>query len=378
MRHATRQPRKLRIGVDIRPFYEPLTGVGWYLYYVLHELAKHDDVELVLFGDARVWDIGPNLHAGVPANAQLLVFDLRGHDYSRVLQQLTAAAYVLLMKLSACDVVFAANYFLPRLHSAVARRRVITIHDLTYKRFPELLQKETLENLGRLMQREIAVADAIICVSESTRRDLLRFYEVDPTRAIAILSGLGTPQSAAPIDGLPSRYILFVSTVEPRKNLGVLLDAFDELRRTGAYDGSLVVVGRIGWKSEAIARRLRGAGIVHLDYVSAAQLATVYRNAEAFVFPSIYEGFGFPLLEAMAHGVPTIAARSSSLPEIGGDAALYFDPMRSAELVDELRRVLGDATLREELIRRGREQVAKFRWDVAAKKTLDVLRRAAG
>jgi glycosyltransferase involved in cell wall biosynthesis len=378
VRHATRQPRKLRIGVDIRPFYEPLTGVGWYLYYVLHELAKHDDVELVLFGDARVWDIGPNLHAGVPANAQLLVFDLRGHDYSRVLQQLTAAAYVLLMKLSACDVVFAANYFLPRLHSAVARRRVITIHDLTYKRFPELLQKETLENLGRLMQREIAVADAIICVSESTRRDLLRFYEVDPTRAIAILSGLGTPQSAAPIDGLPSRYILFVSTVEPRKNLGVLLDAFDELRRTGAYDGSLVVVGRIGWKSEAIARRLRGAGIVHLDYVSAAQLATVYRNAEAFVFPSIYEGFGFPLLEAMAHGVPTIAARSSSLPEIGGDAALYFDPMRSAELVDELRRVLGDATLREELIRRGREQVAKFRWDVAAKKTLDVLRRAAG
>jgi glycosyltransferase involved in cell wall biosynthesis len=120
--------------------------------------------------------------------------------------------------------------------------------------------------------------------------------------------------------------VLFVSTVEPRKNLGVLLDAFERLRDSGEYDGSLVVVGKIGWKSEAIARRLRGPRIVHLDYLRASQLATVYRQAEVFVFPSIYEGFGFPLLEAMAQGVPSIAARSSSLPEVGGDAALYFAP----------------------------------------------------
>src|SRR5205823_955995 len=122
------------------------------------------------------------------------------------------------------------------------------IHDLTYKRHPELLQKETLHNLGAHMAREIAAADAIICVSECTRRDLLRYYEVDPSRAHAIHSGLAAPASYAPVEGLPKRYILFVSTIEPRKNLRVLLDAFERLE----YDGSLVVVGKIGWKSQEI------------------------------------------------------------------------------------------------------------------------------
>ena len=374
-RRAVTRERKLRVGVDIRPFYEPLTGIGWYLFYLLHELAKRDDVELVLFGDARVTDEGPRFHAELPPNAELCVFDLRGLPLSGLARPLTAGAYVLLMKLAGCDVVFGANYFLPRLMSAIARRRVVTVHDLTYKRFPELLQQETLDNLERQMMREVALADAIICVSQATRDDLLRYYAIDPARAVAIHSGLGTPPAEQPLV-LPKRYILFVSTIEPRKNLAVLLDAFERLRRRGAYDGELVVVGRVGWKSAALAQRLRAPGVRHLDYVDASHLAYVYRNAEVFVFPSIFEGFGFPLLEAMARGVPSIAARSSSLPEIGGDAALYFSPTSVDELEAQLERVLSDAALREDLARRGREQAAKFRWDVCAAQTLDVLRRA--
>ena len=373
-RAAAHRERKLRIGVDIRPFYEPLTGVGWYLYFLLHEIAKHDDVELYLFGDARVTDLGPSLHAAIPLNAGLCTFDLRGVPPSRLSRAFTAAAYVVWMKLIDPDVMFGANYFLPRLHGAIARRRVVTVHDLTYKRFPELLQKETLDNLEAHMTRELARADAVICVSESTRRDLLAFYDVDPSRAVAIHSGLGISAAPAPMDELPSRYLLFVSTIEPRKNLGVLLDAFAKLRASG-YDGSLVVVGKIGWKSKEIAPRLREPGIVHLDYVDAARLATVYQRAEAFVFPSIYEGFGFPLLEAMSFGVPAIAARSSSLPEVGGDAALYFDDVDG--LLSQLTRVTSDAALRVELIARGHAQVAKFRWDVCASQTLDVLRMVA-
>lgn len=375
---AARRDSKLRIGFDIRPFYEPLTGIGWYLYHLLHELAKRDDVELYLFGDARITDFGPTLHAQLPANAHLCVFDLTGRGrLPGSLRGLTAAAYVLWMKLIDCDVMFAANYFLPRLHSAVARRRVIVIHDLTYKRFPELLQKETLHNLTAMMAREIALADAIVCVSESTRRDLLEYYQVDASRAFAILSGVTAPAAPEPIDGLPSRYLLFVSTIEPRKNLSVLLDAFETLRARGEYDGDLVVVGRVGWKSEALLPRLRKPHIHHLDYLGAGQLASVYRNAELFVFPSIYEGFGFPLAEAMLHGVPAVAARSSSLPEVGGDAALYFEPHDAEELANAIRRVTSDAKLRDELIARGREQVAKFTWEDAATQTLDVIRRVA-
>lgn len=371
-RAASTRRQKLRIGFDIRPFYEPLTGVGWYLYHLLHELARNDEIEVVLFGDARVTDEGPRFHADLPSNAKLCVFDLRGQEKSRLARPLTAAAYVAWMALEDCDVIFGANYFLPRLMGAVARRRVVTIHDLTYKRFPELLQKETLQNLERQMMREIALADAIICVSESTRRDLLQFYEIDPQRVHAIHSGIAPLPEPYPMPGLPKRYILFVSTIEPRKNLDVLLDAFEQLR--DEYDGSLVVAGRVGWKAEETARRLRAPGIVHLDYLPPAQLATVYRHADVFVFPSIYEGFGFPLLEAMALGVPSIAARSSSLPEIGGDATLYFDPKNSRELADALRRVLNDETLRRVLISRGRDRASKFRWDVAADETLRVIR----
>ncbi|HVR40779.1 MAG TPA: glycosyltransferase family 1 protein [Thermoanaerobaculia bacterium] len=371
-RRAAHRERTLRIGVDIRPFYEPLTGIGWYLHHLLHEIAKHEDVELYLFGDARITDIGPHLHTTLPPNARVCVFDLRGQPPSGAIRALTAGAYVLLMWLIDCDVIFGANFFLPRLHSAIAKRRVVTIHDLTYKRHPELVQKETLTNLEAHMKRELAQADAMICVSESTRRELLAFYEIDPLRAIAIHSGLGKLPDPAPVPGLPDRYILFVSTIEPRKNLGVLLDAFAR-----GFDCALVVVGKIGWKSESIVPRLRAPGVVHLDYLHASQLATVYRNATAFVFPSIYEGFGFPLLEAMAHGVPTIAARSSSLPEIGGDATLYFSPASVDELEAQLRRVLGDASLRSELIARGHARAASFRWEDTATLTLDVFRRAS-
>ena len=373
-RAAAHRQRKLRIGVDIRPFYEPLTGVGWYLYFVLHELAKHDGVELFLFGDARVTDHGPTLHADIPANARLCTFDLRGVPWRNAMRPMTAAAYVAWLALADCDVFFGANYFLPRLHGAIARRRVITVHDLTYKRFPELLQKETLENLEREMAREVTIADAIICVSESTRRDLLEFYPIDPSRAVAIHSGLAPAPAAEPVDGLPQRYILFVSTIEPRKDLGTLISAFERLNDG---DVSLVVVGKIGWKSKELLPRLRGRGIVHLDYLRPSQLATVYERAAAFVFPSIYEGFGFPLLEAMRHGIPSIAARSSSLPEIGGDAALYFPIGDVDALESQLRRVLADDGLRAELAARGKARAAEFRWDVAGGKTLEVLQRAA-
>src|SRR5207248_614340 len=209
-RAATRRERKLRIGIDIRPFYEPLTGIGWYLYHLLHELAKHEDVELYLFGDARVTDFGPTLQADIPANARLCWFDLRGQ--------------------------------------------------------------------GIISGRARAITAAAICVSESTRQDLLAFYDLDPSRAVTILSGISISDSRLPTpDTLPKNYILFVSTIEPRKNLEVLLDAFARLRARGAYAGALVVVGRVGWKSESIIPRLHAPGVHHVDYVPPPQLASIYR-----------------------------------------------------------------------------------------------------
>lgn len=374
--------RRIRVGVDVRPFYEPLTGIGWYLFHLLEELARDERFELIAFGEAAERDDGARLHVALPANVRLVTFDFHGTPVGRLTRPATSAAYPLLIWSQHCDVMFGANYFLPRALDAVARRRVVTVHDLTYRRFPELLQKETLENLESHMLRELTRADAVLCVSEATRRDLLEYYDIAPSRAVTILSGLAPVEVAgAPRVDLPAKYILFVSTIEPRKNVATLISAFEKVCERGEYDGDLVLVGRIGWKSDDVVDRLDRSRwkdrIHHLDYVSREKLAALYANAQLFVFPSIYEGFGFPLLEAMAHGIPSIAARSSSLPEVGGDAALYFDPLNVEALAARIAEVASSEELRADLSERGRRQAAKFRWSDTAKATGDVLERVA-
>jgi glycosyltransferase involved in cell wall biosynthesis len=377
-----KSPAVLRVGVDIRPFYEPLTGVGWYLFHLLEALAQRDDVQIIPFGEPLLTDGGSRLHVPIPGAKQEVAFDLRGRLLSRFSRPLALSAYPALVRMQRVDLFFGANYFLPRALSSVATRRVVTVHDLTYRRFPELLQKETLENLNRSMLRELTVADRVICVSEATRRDLLEFYDVSPARVKTVLSGLAAvAEPGAPPSSLPQRYILFVSTIEPRKNVMTLIRAFEELKQTAGYDGKLVLVGKIGWKSEDVVKRLRTSrwrdDIVHLDYLERSTLAAVYAGAEVFVFPSLYEGFGFPLLEAMAYGVPTIAARSSSLPEVGGDATLYFDPLDADALTRLLRELTCDDDLKRSLIEKGRARVALFSWERAADETMKVFREAA-
>jgi len=380
-RHRPGTLVRLRIGIDIRPFYEPLTGVGWYLQHLLHALSRRSDVDLILFGDPFVTDEGPHLHASLPANASVTGFDFRGRNHSRFARRLARLAYPALALIERCDLFFGANFFLPRSLSSIARRRVVTVHDLTFKVFPEMLQTETLSNLSREMERELFRCDAVICVSEATRSDLLRFFDLAPGKAVAVLSGLEPlPTTLVDLD-LPDDYLLFVSTIEPRKNLGVLLEAYETLRRHQAYQGDLVVVGKVGWKSAEVMERLARSpwsrSIHRLDYLNREQLAAVYRKCRIFVLPSHYEGFGFPILEAMSAGAPVIAARRSSLPEIGGDAALYFDPDDAAQLAEAIRTLINDETLRQRLTQAGKIRAASFSWDVTAEQTMVVFRRAA-
>ena len=307
---------------------------------------------------------------------------MRGKVASRFTRPVTRVAFVIAAKLHNCDLFFAPNYFLPGGLSRIAGRRVLTVHDLTFRRYPELLQAETLDNLQREMQREIFRADAIVCVSEATRSDLLEFYPTDESKVLTVLSGLAPgAEPEATVGTLPSQFLLFVSTIEPRKNLDALITAFESLKERGVYDGSLVVVGKVGWKSERTVDRLRTSrwheSIVHLDYLTRSQLAFVYSKAELFVFPSIYEGFGFPLLEAMAAGVPTVAARSSSLPEVGGDATILFDPHSVTELADAIETVVTNRETADRLRRRGLERVSQFDWAKAAEETLSVFLKAA-
>ncbi|MBW3564046.1 MAG: glycosyltransferase family 4 protein [Acidobacteria bacterium] len=370
-----------RIGVDVSPYYEPLTGVGWYLHEILTELSARPDVDIIAYGEAAVTDGSPGLQVELPTGIPLHQFDLRGMQLPWLAGRIAAASQRLLVYADGCDVLWGPNYFLPRRLERSGKPEVFTIHDLTWKRFPELLQKETLEALEKKMQRTIHDAAALITVSEATRHDVLENFDLAPSRAHTVLSGIRRFDSSPDTSRTQRPYILFVSTIEPRKNLDVLIDAYELLRSRGEYQGRLLVAGRVGWKSEETIRRLRtsrwSADITHLDYVTRPELARLYSGADVFVLPSRYEGFGLPILEAMSFDTPVICADVSSMPEVGGDAVLYFQPDDAAELARRIREIVDDPPLRAVLVERGRKRVAELTWTRAAEETLRVMKKAA-
>lgn len=256
---------------------------------------------------------------------------------------------------------------------------VVTVHDLGYRLFPNahpLRQRWYLE----LSTRYSAHAAAhVLADSQATRRDLIRFYGVPEAKITVVYPGRDEVlrrTDPAPVRAkyqLPERYLLHVGTLQPRKNLIRLIEA------VGGQGSmiSLVLAGRAGWLSEPIVRAVRAANVRWLEYVPDEDLAGLYSGATAFVFPSLYEGFGFPLLEAMACGTPVICSDTSSLPEVAGEAAVRVDPQDTAALAAAITRVLADADLRAALIARGYEQIQKFSWEKAARETLNVLERVA-
>jgi glycosyltransferase involved in cell wall biosynthesis len=377
------------VGVDIFPFFERLTGVGWYEWNLLSMLPDLDDgIEIRLYAHAFAAP-GESSPPPLPSAPRLR---FRYHHMPAgfllpvrpTLALLRAVVEPLLLFLDGNDVYFAPNFFVPRRHGAAVNGLVPTVHDLAFLCLPETVQRETLENLRRHLPRTLFAAERIIAVSAATAGDLARLAGVRSQRVHVIHEGVDpriTTSAAVAPHGLPARYVLFVSTLEPRKNVLGLLDGFARAVALG-YDGGLVLVGRWGWHTEAAqaalaASPVRGR-IVHLDYLERDELAATLQNAEALILPSLLEGFGLPIVEAMACGVPVIASKTSSLPEVAGEAALYVDPARSWEIGDAIVALASDPTLHATLAAAGRVRAARFRWEDAARATVAVLRHVAG
>jgi glycosyltransferase involved in cell wall biosynthesis len=261
---------------------------------------------------------------------------------------------------------------------------VLTVHDLVFQRYPQYHKRFNYLYLRLSMPLYCRRASAIIAVSQSTRDDLVRYYHV-PTSKITVI-----PEAAAPSFSpqspsmilqirdryqLPERYLLTVGTIEPRKNLARLVEACTPLFVANLVD-SLVIVGKEGWLYEDLFRQLAAHPyrdrVQRLGYVAEGDLPAIYSGAQLTVQPSLYEGFGLPVLEAMACGSPVCASRVSSLPEVGGDAARYFDPLSTTEMANCLRQVLADAVLRSEMSIASLQRAAQFSWERTARETLAV------
>ncbi len=290
------------------------------------------------------------------------------------------------------DIFHATEHLLPTLKQS---RTVFTVHDLIYQLFPQFHLPLNRWYLTLMMPRFLRRADRIIAISQHTARDVTRLLGIAPERITVIHEGVNPayrrikdPASLAAMRqryGLPDRYILFFGTIEPRKNLVRLLEAYAALfQQAGAWP-TLVIAGRPGWLVAPVFERVKTLGLEaqvrFTDWVAEADIPALMSAAELFVFPSLYEGFGLPPLEAMACGVPVVSSSTSSIPEIVGDAGLLVDPLDTGALTAAMRAALVDADLRAGLRARGLARAAQFTWEATARKTIAVyegLRPAAG
>ncbi len=288
------------------------------------------------------------------------------------------------------DVLFVPSHVLPILGPA---RTVVTVHDLGYEHFPQAHPWGQRQYLRWSTRRHTRVATRIIADSRATRDDLVHFYGADPQR-ISVVHLAADPAIRRQSDpvrvqmvrhsyGIPPEadYILHIGTIHPRKNLERLVQAFALVRQAlPERELFLVLAGGWGHEGRALQRRVQEMGLQHVvrfpGYVRVHDIPALYSGAACYALPSLNEGFGFPVLEAQNCGTPLVCARTSSLPEIAGDGALFFNPLDVNEIAAALQRVLCEPELAADLIRRGRANVERFSWQRTAAQTLAVLEQA--
>jgi glycosyltransferase involved in cell wall biosynthesis len=363
----------MRVAIDARKLHD--FGIGTYIRNLLRQLARIDQqTEYILLSPQPDLDIaahlGPNFRTVLEPSP----------NYS--LREQLHVPWVLHRERP--DVFHAPHYVLP---PAVRCRSVVTIHDCIHLMFPQYLPSKAAYAYARAsMWAAVKQSDCILTVSEASKRDILHFFNVAPEKIVVVYNAIDEQFWLTPPEDevarvreryqLDHQFVLYVGNIKPHKNLVRLIEAFDELRRTGLEDLKLLIIGDEISKLPALRRAVHGhklhKHVRFLGYVNDETLRALYRLAAVFVFPSLYEGFGLPPLEAMASGTPVVTSNQSSLPEVTGDAAVLVDPYDVTSIMDGMRRVLTDRALADDLRRRGPERAREFSWARSVEKTRQV------
>lgn len=352
-------------------------GIGTYVSHLAPELARLDDE-----GSYQLF------HCGKPG--QRLEGPLQGMPQARIPGGRAALGLAwnylgrprIERHLEPFDLLHATQLVVP----ASLAPMVATVHDLFVIKYPEHFPPRWRRLLGRGLEVVMSRARLLLAVSRSTADDLAAILRPGDDRVRVIPEGVDPPPVTAPEEveaarrryGLPDGYLLYVGTREPRKNLERLLDAYEVFKSSPGAEEGLVLAGPPGWGTEALeARAASLQGVRLTGFVPAADLDLLYKGARAFVYPSIEEGFGLPVLEAMAREVPVVTSDTPALKEVAEGAALLVDPYDIGGLAEALREVCGDSSRREELRRRGLERAGRYRWEETARLTLEAYREAA-
>lgn len=278
---------------------------------------------------------------------------------------------------------YLANFFLPPLMPC---KGMVAVHDLSFRAHPEYFPRSIAEYMRWLTCWSVRKAHRILTGSEFSRQELLRFYSVNEKKIVAIPYGVGSEflsaadeadrtadQGVLSRSGIDAPYILALGNIHPRKNLARLLDAYLQLQQRRDSIPAMVWAGLQRWESGELVERARAAGVILPGFVAQKDLPALYRQAVMLVYPSLYEGFGLPVLEAMACGTPVITSGTSSLPEVAGEAALTVDPTDMADIAQAMAELLDNISLRNRLREEGIERARQFTWTRTAQRLLGSL-----
>ena len=366
----------MRVAIDARKLHD--FGIGTYIRNLLKQLARLDpNTEYVLLTRADdlavAAQLGPNFRSVLEPSP----------NYS--IQEQLHVPWVLLREKP--DVFHAPHYILP---TGVRAKSVVTIHDCIHLMFPQYLPNRIAKTYARMAMWSAARrSHCILTVSQASKRDILHFFAVPPEKIEVIYNAIDDGFWVEPNEEavarvreryqLDQRFVLYVGNIKPHKNLVRLIEAFAALRHGEFEDLKLLIIGDEISKLPALRRAVHSLKlhkhVRFLGYQPDDTLAILYRLASLFVFPSLYEGFGLPPLEAMASGTPVVTSNVSSLPEVTGDAAVLVDPHDVASIEHGMRRVLTDQTLAAEMRRRGLIRAREFSWERSVARTLGVYQK---
>jgi glycosyltransferase involved in cell wall biosynthesis len=372
----------MRFAIDATSIPRQMAGAGVYTYNLIRAVAAVDrENEYTVFTKGSAFD---DLNRDEPLFRTVRV-STRSRPARLLWEQLALPVHLRRRKI---DVLHSPHHTAPMV--VAGSRRVITFHDLTFFLLADRYPRSRLLYFRAVSRATARVADALICPSQAVRDDIVRILHVRPEKVHPIAEAAAPEfqpiKDKAALEklrtryALPERFILNVGSLEPGKNRTTLLKAYAGLRKRG-LEQKLVVAGQRAWKYEddlALAEELGIEGdVLFTGYVPPEEMPALYNAADLFVFPSLYEGFGLPVIEAMACGVPVVASNLSAIPEVAGEAALLVDPRDVEQLCDAMERVLRDKRLQGALRRRGLERAQGFSWERAARETIAVYQETA-
>lgn len=378
----------LKIIIDVTPIDPKPSGVGLYVFNLVAALAKLQSSESFELGLAyqpglKNWLKGkldfpenlqsyPNLYQiPLPVRLSNIILDYFPDFFPRYLEP----------SLIKNNIFHGTNY---NVYPFQTLAKIMTIYDLSFIKYPDYTDAVVQQYTTRI-KKCLHWTDLIITISESSKQDIVNYLHFPEARIF--VTPLASRYHAHYLDSIDIEteinkinydfskpYLLFVSTIEPRKNINTIIKAFNHLKKQHKIEHQLVLIGRKGWKFEPVFQAINDSPynneIHHLDYLSDQEVAIFYSKADVFVYPSFYEGFGLPILEAMTLGTPVITSNTSSLPEVAGNSAILINPDEPMELAEGIFNIISNSQLRQELIGQGKKQAQSFSWEETAKKTL--------